>query len=506
MQKYLTRIFIVAGIVLLFSASNAGTKFQKPAKVDRQPAVAGSFYPSGKSELQKVMADYFSNAPTVLNQRPLAIIVPHAGFIFSGSVAAAGFKQIDRDAVFKHIFVIGSSHTTYFDGACVYSTGDFITPLGKVQVDTLAGWLVKKYNFISDDVRPHEREHSIEVQLPLLQYWLKKPFTIVPILIGGESPATCSRLASALEPFLSGDNLFIISTDFSHYPKYADANISDSIMADAVLTNSSKAFLRAKQANEDKKIPNLETAMCGWTSLLTLLDMTGKHPDFAFQKILHRNSGDAPKYGERSRVVGYYAIGLTQKKPDDVPKFNLTGQDKTDLIQIARKTIREYVNNSGIPEIDEKMLSANLRTPAGAFVTLTQNGQLRGCIGSFQAIEPLYRIVRSMAVEASTRDPRFEPVKPSDIDRIKIEISVLTPMKRISSIDEIELGKHGIYIKKGNRSGTFLPQVATDTHWNKEEFLGHCAQDKALIGWDGWKKAEIYTYEALVFGEEEKKK
>ena len=505
MQKYLTRIFVVAGIVFLISFSFAGTPIQKPAKVDRQPAVAGSFYPADKGDLSRLLSEFFNNAPSVLKQQPLSIIVPHAGYVFSGSVAAAGFKQIDRNAVFKHVFVIGSSHTMYFEGASVYSSGNFITPLGKVPVDTLSGWLVRNHGFLSDDTRPHEREHSIEVQLPFLQYWLKKPFTLVPIVIGGESPATCSRLAAALEPFLNSDNLFIISTDFSHYPKYADSNISDSIMADAVLSNSAKTFLKIKRLDEGKNIPNLETAMCGWTSVLTLLEMTEKHPDFSFRKIAHRNSGDAPQYGDKGRVVGYYAIGLVQEKKEAVQQFSLSETDKAMLLRIARQTIHGYIKNGKVPEIDGNTMSPNLKTPAGAFVTLTENGQLRGCIGSFQAVEPLYSIVRSMAIESSTRDPRFDPVKPSEFDRLKIEISVLTPMKRIKTIDEIELGKHGIYIKKGNRSGTFLPQVATDTHWTKDEFLGHCARDKAFIGWDGWKDAEIYTYEALVFGEESKK-
>ena len=218
MQKYLKGIFFVAGILFLLLFSFAGIRIQKPAKVDRQPAVAGTFYPADKGDLSRVLSEFFNNAPSVLKQQPLAIIVPHAGYIFSGSVAAAGFKQIDRNAVFKHIFIIGSSHTTYFDGASAYAKGDFITPLGKVTVDTLTGWLVKKYKFISDDTRPHEREHSIEVQLPFLQYWLKKPFSIVPIIVGGESPATCSQLGAALDPFLNSDNLFVISTDFSHYP------------------------------------------------------------------------------------------------------------------------------------------------------------------------------------------------------------------------------------------------------------------------------------------------
>jgi len=500
MQKQLSRLFIVAGIIFLFSSCNAQTNSKKVAQIDRQPAVAGSFYPADKGELLKSLVEYFNKAPKILKQQPLAVIVPHAGYVFSGGVAAAGYKQIDRDAHFKHIFIIGPCHTTYFDGAAAYSIGDFITPLGRVHVDTLAGWLVKKYSFISNDPRPHAQEHSIEVQLPFLQYWLKNPFTIVPIIIGDESPLTCSHLASALEPFFNNDNLFIISTDFSHYPNYSDSNISDSIMANAVLTNSSKAFVKAKLKDEGKNTLNLVTAMCGWTSVLTLIDITEKHPDLSFQKILHKNSGDV-EYGDKNKVVGYYAIGLVQKKPKEAEKFSLSNDDKTTLLKIARRTILEYIKNNTVPAIDKKLLSPNLTTPAGAFVTLSEKGELRGCIGSFQATEPLYSIVQSMAVAAATRDSRFEPVKPSEIDHLNIEISVLTPMKKIKSIDEIELGKHGIYIVKGNQSGTFLPQVATETHWTKEEFLGHCAQDKAFIGWNGWKDADIYIYETLAFRE-----
>ena len=500
MQKYIFRIFMVAGIISLFTTCNAQTNRKLSERIDRHPAVAGTFYPADKSSLLKLVEEYFSKAPIVLNQQPLAIIVPHAGYIFSGLVAATGYKQIDRNTVFKHVFIIGSSHTMNFTGASAYAFGNFITPLGKVEVDTLAGWLVKKYGFISNDVRPHIQEHSIEVQLPFLQYWLKKPFRIVPIIIGGESSKTCSLLAHALEPYFNSDNLFIISTDFSHYPTYRDAIASDSIIAEAVLANSTKVFLKAKAADEGKNTPNLVTAMCGWTSVLTLLDITEKHSDLLFQKIVHKNSGDIEN-GDKSRVVGYYAIGVIQKKTELTARFDLTSDDKTALLQIARKTINEYVRNGKVPEVDKKILSSNIMTQTGAFVTLTEKGELRGCIGSFQPSKPLYQTIQSMAIAAATQDYRFSPVKPTEIDRLKIEISVLTPLQKIKSIDEIVLGKHGIYIIKGNRSGTFLPQVATGTHWTKNEFLGHCAQDKAGIGWNGWKDADIYTYEALVFGE-----
>jgi hypothetical protein len=153
--------------------------------------------------------------------------------------------------------------------------------------------------------------------------------------------------------------------------------------------------------------------------------------------------------------------------------------------------------------VDADGLTAALKTPCGAFVTLTKHDMLRGCIGRFDAPDPLFEVVRQMAIASATQDSRFDPVAPGELRDIEIEISVLSPMEKISSIDRIQLGKHGIYIRKGMRSGTFLPQVATETGWTREEFLGHCARDKAGIGWDGWKDADLYIYEALVFSERE---
>jgi hypothetical protein len=214
------------------------------------------------------------------------------------------------------------------------------------------------------------------------------------------------------------------------------------------------------------------------------------------------NSGDSP-YGEKDRVVGYCAITFTQEKETDAG-FSLSQSDKDYLLKLTRQTITEYVRDGTTPEVDPSKLSDALKTHCGAFVTLNKDHQLRGCIGRFEPNEPLWKVVQKMAIAAATQDYRFTRVQPGELPKLTIEISVLTPLKRIKSADEFILGKQGIYMKKGNASGTFLPQVAESTGWSKEEFLGHCAQDKAGIGWNGWKTAELYTYEALVFGEGEK--
>ncbi len=494
---------LICGLLLALISCNAQPENTLPRKQDRIPAVAGSFYPASKTKLNEILEESFAQTTIISNEQPLAIIVPHAGYVFSGKVAASGFKQINRDSNFDHVFIIGSSHTMYFNGASIYTQGDFITPMGKVKVDTLAQWLTTQYRVFNDDPKPHLKEHSLEVQLPFLQYWLKNEFAIVPIIIGGESKETSRKVAEAIGPFFNKNNLFIISSDFSHYPEYEEAEQCDNELAEAILTNSAENFLKVKRTIESKNIHNLATAMCGWTSVYSLLKLSENRDDLTYRTIMYRNSGDT-RYGDKERVVGYYSIAVYQDKQEEgANSFMLSDQEKIALLKIARSTISDYIPNRQTAKINEEKIPEVLKLPAGAFVTLKQNGNLRGCVGHFEADNLLYQIVQKMAIAAATEDPRFYPVRQQEIDGLEIEISVLTPLKKIESIDEIELGKHGIYIKKGYKGGTFLPQVATETGWSKNEFLGHCAQDKAGIGWEGWKTADIYIYEALVFSEHE---
>jgi AmmeMemoRadiSam system protein B/AmmeMemoRadiSam system protein A len=483
----------------LFEACNGQTHTNTMNKTNRQPAVAGKFYPSDAKELKTMLDSFFEGCKPLSDEQPAAIIVPHAGYVFSAGVAAKAVSQIDREARFDRIFVIGSSHTMHFEGVSVYTLGDFITPLGNVEVDDLAQELTDKYSFITNNPQPHIAEHSLEVQLPLLQYWLKKPFKIVPIIIGGSSEKTSKKLAEALEPYFGANNLFVISTDFSHYPQYADATMCDKAMADAIIANSSQTFLDTKHLLEGKNIDNLATVTCGWTSVLSLLYITEKKKDISIKKIDYKNSGDS-RYGGRDQVVGYNALCVYQKNNN---AMQLTKDDKQQLLALARKTIVNYVTNKDVERLEGANFSASASEHAGAFVTLRKNGSLRGCIGTFYPDGPLYKTIQTMAISSATRDTRFDPVSPEELSSIDIEISVLTPMKKIKTIDEIILGKHGIYIQKEGHSGTFLPQVATETGWTKEEFLGHCARDKAFIGWDGWRNADIYIYESIVFEEKE---
>jgi len=472
--------------------------------IDRKPAVAGQFYPAKTVELRRMLEDLFARAAPSKGLKSVdAIIVPHAGYLFSGEVAASGFNQIDASREYENIFVIGPSHHVGFEGASVYTRGNFLTPLGTVEVNRELGKrLVSENSVFNDRTDAQAAEHSVEVQLPFLQFVMKKHFRIVPLVVGATSAETCRKIAGALRPYMNGGNLFVISTDFSHYPPYDAAVRADSATAAAIMSNSPDNLVRTMNRNEQEGIPGLATSLCGSSAVLTLLEMTSREKGVRFTPVRYTNSGDSPE-GGRDHVVGYWAIAVSRAgRGATEGSFGLSDVQRRMLLTLARETVEGYVMNGRRPDIDPGPLPEALKTPCGAFVTLNKHHDLRGCIGRFDATEPLYETVRDMSVAAATQDPRFSPVVPSELKELRIEISVLTPMRRITSIAEFRLGKEGIYMRKGNRTGTFLPQVAGETGWSKEEFFGHCAQDKAGIGWDGWKDAELYVYEALVFGEE----
>ncbi len=483
---------------------------------DREPVVAGSFYPAAESELIATVDKHFDEASELSSfslkkgERVRAVIAPHAGYVFSGTVAAAAFGAIPGGAQYDNIFIIGSSHRVSFPGASVYNQGNYRTPLGTVQINrTIADKLINESELFNYHRDAHTGEHSLEVQLPFIQQHLGKNIRIVPVIIGTHSTKTCREIASALQHWFSGDNLFVISSDFSHYPPFEDAAEIDNITAGALMTGDSEAFLKTLKNNSDSNIKGLATSMCGWTSGLTLLYMAEEEEGLDFRHIMYRNSGHS-KYGDNSGVVGYHAIALIGKntgkgkstEKEKITAFSINQKDQVYLLNIARETLDNFLNNKAESEYRESELPAALREKLGAFVSIYKNGELRGCVGRFMPPDPLCQTVQSMSRAAAFNDSRFSPLKKEELNEISIEISVLSPLKLVNDINEIELGKHGVYLKKGYRSGTFLPQVAKGRDWTLNDFLGHIARDKAGLGWTGWKDADIYIYEAFVFGEE----
>ncbi len=475
-------------------------------KKTREARFAGQFYPGNKFVLEDQLIDFFEEAKKITrepirNQKPQALIVPHAGYVFSGQVAATAFHQIPEGADYKRIFVLASSHRYSFNGAAVYCSGNYKTPLGEIKVDTqLSKELLSRSDLFFEHDDAHEDEHSLEVQLPFLQHKLGDHFLLVPVILGTHDPETCKILASELKQWFTDENLWIISSDFSHYPEYEDANKIDILTATAICSNQPEKLQNVLKENKKLNVGNLATSLCGWTSVLTLLYITTDR-NYEYEKIFYQNSGDAKMYGSKNRVVGYWSIAVYEKKN----LFRITDAEKKELLEKARKSITTFVKTGNKGELIPPGSEGILNEITGAFVSVYIDGKLRGCIGGFAQHKTLNVVVQDMAVSAC-HDRRFEPVLPEELEKMKLEISVLSPLKKIDSVDEIELGKHGIFIKDGFYSGTFLPQVATKTGWTLEEFLGHCSRDKAGLGWNGWKKANIFTYEAIVIKEDEKGK
>lgn len=467
----------------------------------RMPAVAGTFYPADADTLRTMVEAFYAEAhPEGAGEEVQAVIVPHAGYVYSGETAAKAFADIRPDAVYKRIFLLGPSHRAAFDGASVNSAfRSYATSLGEVRVDKEACDALSRTDTVFTYVpEAHAREHCLEVQLPFLQVRLHKIPPIVPIVVGTQDLAKLRRIARALQPYFTSDNLFVISSDFSHYPSYEDANRVDKATGEAIESGSLRKFLDALEMNARKGVPHLLTSACGQSPIAVLLLLMEGWKDLQVRHLAYCNSGDAV-CGDKDRVVGYHAFSIVKKEEADA--FVLTEEEKAQLLRIARKSIGYTLARRTDLPYDSTKVSPALQQHCGAFVTLHKGGKLRGCIGNLVGYKPLYQTVSSMARAAAFEDPRFYPVKESEMKDIDIEISVLSPLRKIQSIDELQLGRHGIYIVKGEHRGTFLPQVAEETGWTKEEFLEHCAHDKAGLPWGGWKDAELYVYEAVVFGE-----
>ncbi len=476
--------------------------------VVRPATQANRFYTGDAKELSEEVDSLLALHRGETEYRDVAaLIVPHAGYYFSGNVAAAAYMAVPKDKQYKRIFLLGPSHHEWLDGASVNTEADYYaTPLGQVKVDReTAVALMAADSVFRYEPKAHDREHCLEVQLPFLQRRFgngKSTQTsedsvppIVPIIISTNDFQKLKRIAEALKPYLTEENLFIVSSDFSHYPKYEDACKVDALTGKAVESGDVEQFIAALEENARSGVRNLATSACGELAIATLLMMIDS--TYEVKHLIYQNSGDAEE-SDHSRVVGYHAFAIVrngQARTD--ADFSLSEDEKRMLKEIAMTSIKDSLD--GKPISHHSPLTSHLSEKCGAFVSLHKHGRLRGCIGHFGEDMPLHEIVTEMARAAAFEDPRFMPVTADELADIDIEISVLTPMRRIQSLDEFELHRHGIYIRKGYRSGTYLPQVADEVNWTKEEFVSHCAQDKAGIGWDGWKDAGLYVYEAIVF-------
>jgi hypothetical protein len=494
---FLISFFLLAGSTTIAQISKGGKEMGM--KEIREPAVAGAFYPDNPEVLSRDVKRYLENAKKEkLEGEIVALISPHAGYMYSGQVAAYAYKLIEGK-VFDSVVVVAPSHRALFKGASLYDRGGFRTPLGIVPVDLeLSKKMMERRKEIQFLPEAHSQEHSLEVQIPFLQVVLKS-FKLVPIVMEPYwSRETCQYLASAIAEAVGGKKVLLIaSSDLSHFHSYDEA-----VKFDKIVLNHINRF-DPEGLNRDLKNGSCEA--CGGGPILSVM-LAAKALGANRGKVLkYLNSGDVT--GDRSRVVGYgagvfYKTTGGEEKMKDEKKvgvdLGLNQEEKKTLHHIVRTVVENKAIGKAVPEF--KIESSILKENRGAFVTIHKKGQLRGCIGYIEGHGPLHKTIEDMAEAAAFRDPRFSPVRESELPELEFEISVLTPLRKIKDVNEIQVGKHGIYLKKGWYSGLLLPQVATEYGWDRQTFLEHTCQ-KAGLPSTAWKEkeSEIYIFSADIF-------
>jgi hypothetical protein len=459
-------LLLVAGVFIL---ARAGTV--------KEPAVAGQFYPADKGVLASAVGSFLATAKTTTQAGDLiALIAPHAGYQFSGRISAYSYNQLAGKKI-ETVILIGPAHYASFTGAAVLTSGKMRTPLGDIRINSsLARALINEKAQVASSPSAFEKEHSLEVQLPFLQTVLKD-FTLVPILISVPTGESFQFLTQKLTEIVTKNpnTILIASSDLSHYHDYATAVKMDRAVIDAAS--------RMSLENLEKILSSGEGEMCGHYPVLFTMAVARNLG--ATHGVLYKyaNSGDVT--GDRSRVVGYAAMGLY--------KTPLTAAERTELLALAKKTIESYVRNGKTPDYAPR--DSRFLANGAAFVTINRNGSLRGCIGTILPVMPLYQAVQRNAVSACSLDRRFSPVEKDELKDLDVEVTVLSPLEQLDDIKKIRIGTHGLYLVKGQDAGILLPQVAEEYKWDVPTFLQQVSI-KAGLREDGWKDAQLYTFTA----------
>ncbi|MGE5325728.1 MAG: AmmeMemoRadiSam system protein B [Deltaproteobacteria bacterium] len=496
-----------SAVLILFLMLSAGCRGVGASDVEKiRPAgVAGGFYPADPRELNKMTGEFLAKARVPALPGPLiAIVSPHAGYQYSGPVAAYSYALL-RGHKFERVVVISPSHYESFRFSSVYDGDAYSTPLGKVAVDkAFAKQLVVASPLIKFAKQGHGEvqgrwEHALEDELPFLQRVLGE-FKLVPVVMGQQDYETSRVLGVALARLIqknaSGDfdTLIVASSDLSHYHPYDDA-----------VTIDHKTLNAVEEWDYYNMSLNFEDRVweaCGGGGIVAAMIAAERLGANRAQVLRYANSGDV--IGDKNRVVGYGAVGIFKDPSPPRAKaaeFKLGAREKRALLEIARMSVETAVRERKLYDCSPEGLDA-LARDRGAFVTLREKGELRGCIGNIGARKPLCMTVRDVAAYAALRDTRFRPVTLGELNSLDYEVSVLSPLHRVTDWAQIHVGRNGLLVRKGDYQGVLLPQVPVEEHWNRDTFLDQTCV-KAGLSPRCWKDddTDVFMFTADVFGQ-----
>jgi len=489
----------------------------KPGQI-RPARQAGSWYPADPAELRRDIDADLGEAPSKDTKRVVALVGPHAGLHFSGAVAGAGYARLRGQAI-RRIFLLGPSHNVGFEGAALPSpdiTG-WATPLGNLQLDTQAVAALRGKPGFSGPARAILPEHSLEMHGIFIAAVQPKAL-LVPIVVGQlDSRQEVEQIAAGLQSLLTEGDVVIASSDFTHYgANYNYVPFRDHVAKniEAYADEAATAIAKINLASFEQHLDKTGDSICGQAPIRVLLALLP--PDAEGARIAFDTSGR--QTNDETTSVTYQSIVFTRAAGWPAVKDSaktaanekvtrvLDKKGEAVALKMARQTLELYLSRNEVPD------SAALGVPGdtvwqqtlGVFVTLKRDGNLRGCIGHIEAVEPLWQDIRDNAISAAVHDPRFPQVTAGELELLDLEISVLTPLKEVSGPEGFVVGRHGVVLSVMGRRAVFLPQVAPEQHWDRETTLAHLSM-KAGLEPDAWrdKSARFEVFEAQVFGERE---
>ena len=510
MERRITRFLLLVLVVLVLSCGSIGAG---GVSQDRDPIGAGQFYPASASMLKAAVQAMLGDAVLPRADRPIAIVVPHAGYVYSGQIAADAFRQAAAHR-YDTVVIVGTNHTDgSFRKVGICPGKTFRTPLGAVPIDeSFVAALQKEDSDCVVDANVHRAEHSVEVQVPFVQQVLPKA-KIVPLVVGRPDPALCARLGRALATVAKGRSVLLVaSSDLSHYPSASDASGVDRRTLATIARLDADAVYQSEMGESDRSVPELVTHACGTGSIMAVITAARALGATRGTVISYANSGETI-VGDLQRAVGYGAVMFTTGEPGtDISALRtpprdegpLQPQDKKWMLGLARETIRRYLTTDTLPL--PRGFSARLQKNRGVFVTLKKRGELRGCIGHIPGDTPMVRLTGMMAFASAFQDPRFNKVGADEVRDLEIEISVLSPPKQVGGPSDIVVGRDGLVLTADGRSAVFLPQVAPEQGWSRDEMLDNLCT-KAGLPANRWRRAgtRFETFQAEVFSERDVK-